>query len=213
MSRRLLVALAVAGFVLVALAEVLVRVAHDFQPDPGEGRGLVVYAGVWMSRAWYAYRRREPVGLLMVALGFAVARRLCWDASLPYTVFTALRNLELVLTVHLFSRSSPQSARDGPRTAVGRRRVLRLARPGATGVLMWDPRRTTGAGSDDPFHSMVAPGHRCASFQRHGCLVIESLWSPGSCSAEGASAREQRVVRSPRALTSAPNAILLFVPT
>ncbi len=82
------------------------RVAHDFQPDgAGDGRGLVVYAGIWIATGLVALHRRpgNRVGLLMVALGFAVASgQLYWDASLPYTVFTALGNLELVITVHLF---------------------------------------------------------------------------------------------------------------
>jgi signal transduction histidine kinase len=106
MSRRLLVALAVAGLVLLALAAAVVRLAHDFEPaDPGEGGGLIVYAGIWIATGLVALHRRPEnrVGLLMTALGFAVASgQLYWDASLPYMAFGALAALELPITVHLF---------------------------------------------------------------------------------------------------------------
>ena len=106
MSRRLLVALAVAGFVLIGLATALVQFAHDFQPaDAGEGLGRVVYAGIWIATGLVAWQRRpgNRVGLLMVALGFAVASgQLYWDASVPYVFFTALGSLQILIFVHLF---------------------------------------------------------------------------------------------------------------
>ena len=205
MSRRLLVALAVAGLVLVALAEALVRVAHNFQPDgAGEGRGVVVYAGIWIATGLVALHRRpgNRVGLLMVALGFAVASgQLYWNASLPYTVFTALGSLELVITVHLFL-AFPSGRLE---TSLERRLVVGVYCAWLVlvplGVLMSGPargRRVPGV-SDEPA-SCRWLGHRCAVLRsgRQAVSSSESSLSPASCSCGRCEPRAgRRVARSP----------------
>jgi signal transduction histidine kinase len=104
MSRRLLVALVLAGAVLVAAATALVRLAHDFQPDD-VGMGMVLLGTVWIATGLIAWHRRPAnrVGLLMTAVGFTyLAGELYWHASLPYLVFKLLGALEIPVTVHLF---------------------------------------------------------------------------------------------------------------
>ena len=132
----------------------------------GRGRGLVVYAGIWIATGLVALHRRpgNRVGLLMVALGFAVASgQLYWDASLPYTVFTALGSLELVITVHLFL-AFPSGRLE---TSLERRLVVGVYCAWLVlvplGVLMSGParRRRVPGVSDEPA-SCRWLGHRCA---------------------------------------------------
>jgi signal transduction histidine kinase len=104
MSRRLLVALVLAGAVLVAVATALVRLAHDFQPDD-VGMGMVLLGAVWIATGLIAWHRRPAnrVGFLMTAVGFTyLAGELYWNASLPYLVFDLVGALEIPVTVHLF---------------------------------------------------------------------------------------------------------------
>ncbi len=154
---------------LVALATALVRLAHDFEPAERREGGLVAYAGIWIATGLVALHRRpgNRVGLLMVALGFAVASgQLYWDASLPYTVFTALGSLELVITVHLFL-AFPSGRLE---TSLERRLVVGVYCAWLVlvplGVLMWDPRGDDGCPelSDEPA-SCRWLGHRCAGLR------------------------------------------------
>src|SRR5262249_49425706 len=99
MSRRLLVALAVAGIVLVGVATALVLHAHGFKPDAGQSQDLAEIAldGIWIATGLIAWRRRPEnrVGLLMVAAGFAdLTGQLYWSSSLPFLLSAALTSLQ-----------------------------------------------------------------------------------------------------------------------
>ena len=106
MSRRLLVALAVAGAVATVVAAVLVEFAHDFQPPEQEGGvGQVVLDAVFVVAGLIAWYRRPEnlVGPLMTALGFVELVSLSyWDAALPFTFASVVDSLIIPLVVHLF---------------------------------------------------------------------------------------------------------------
>src|SRR5262245_2018316 len=104
--RWLLVALAVLGAALSAVAAVLVLTAHDFLPDSSDTDIWGVFEDAqWITTgliAWYL-RPANRVGPLMIGLGFAdMLSRLYWDAALPFTLASLCSGLFLAITVHLF---------------------------------------------------------------------------------------------------------------
>ena len=154
MSRRLLVALAVAGLRLVATG----RGARAGRPRlpagrPGEGRGQVVYAGIWIATGLVALQRRpgNRVGLLMAALGFAVDLADSSTGTRPCRTrsFTALSEPRAGDHGAPLPRVPERSARDELRTAFWS--SARTA-PGSSwlplaGLSCRDPRGTTAARS------------------------------------------------------------------
>jgi signal transduction histidine kinase len=107
MSRRLLVALALAGAAVIASAAVLVVLAHGFQPfGPDEKLAQVATDGIWIAAGLIAWQRRPEnrVGPLMTAVGFSnVAQQLYWHAALPFTVAALLADFFFAgLYLHLF---------------------------------------------------------------------------------------------------------------
>ena len=107
MSRRLLIALAVAGVAMTAAAVALALFAHDFQPwdGPAEGVAQLVDDVLFIVAGLIAWQRRpgNRVGPLMTALGFVgLAPYLYWDAALPFTVSELTSSsFQLPLGVHL----------------------------------------------------------------------------------------------------------------
>ena len=109
MSRRLLVALAVAGAAATGAAIALVVLGHGFDdfPPGGLAQGVVsnVIVGIWIATGLIAWQRRPDnrVGPLMTAIGFlGVAQDLYWDAALPFTLALHLPSLQFPMIVHLF---------------------------------------------------------------------------------------------------------------
>ncbi len=106
MSRRLLVALALAGAAVTAAAGALALFAHDFQPyGPAEKVAQVATDGIWIATGLIAWQRRpgNRVGPLMTALGFVdLAHFFYWDAALPFTIGELISFLSLPVAVHLF---------------------------------------------------------------------------------------------------------------
>ena len=107
MSRRLLIALAVAGAAMTAAAVALVLFAHDFQPYDGPAEEVAQVADdvIFIVAGLIAWQRRpgNRVGPLMTAIGFVgLAPYLYWDAALPFTVSELTSLFPLPLGVHLF---------------------------------------------------------------------------------------------------------------
>ena len=106
MSRRLLIALAVAAVAVTAVAGALVLLAHDFEPyGAAEKVAQVAIGGIWILAGLIAWQRRpgNPVGPLMTAIGFGqLAPFLYWDAALPFTLAALVYWLALPVTLHLF---------------------------------------------------------------------------------------------------------------
>jgi signal transduction histidine kinase len=105
-SRRLFVALALAGVAVIATAAVLVAFAHDFQPfGPAEKLAQVAANATWIAAGLIAWQRRPEnrVGPLMVALGFIeLAQQLYWHAALPFTVAELIAWWSVPVGLHLF---------------------------------------------------------------------------------------------------------------
>ena len=106
MSRRLFIAVAVAGVVATAAAAVLVLFAHDFQPfGPAEKIAQVIVDATWIVAGLVAWQRRpgNRVGPLMTALGFLeLLPQLYWDAALPFTLAELVSFFTLPVAIHLF---------------------------------------------------------------------------------------------------------------
>ena len=147
MSRRLLVALAIAGLLLVGAAAALVQQhAHDFRPGDS-GEGLVVYAGIWIVTGLVALQspsgkpRRSAHGRARVrgGLGTALLGRVC-----------ALRGVQAAREPRAGDHRAPlprvpeRSARDGleRRLVEGVYCAWLVLAP--LGALMWDPRLDDG---------------------------------------------------------------------
>jgi signal transduction histidine kinase len=146
MSRRLLVAVAVAGAAVTTAAGALVLFAHGFQPyGPAEKMAQVVTGAVWITTGLVAWQRRPSnrVGPLMTGVGFAnLAHLLYWDAALPFTIGELISWWSIPLTVHLFL------AFPGGRLSTRFERAFVAFLYAATVVLslqsqlFWDPRGT-----------------------------------------------------------------------
>ena len=106
MTRRMLVALSLAGTALVTVAALLVLFAHDFQPfGPAEKLAQVGTNAVWIFAGLVAWTRRpgNRVGALMVAVGVTdLLQQLYWDAALPFTVAQVLAFASTPVTAQLF---------------------------------------------------------------------------------------------------------------
>jgi signal transduction histidine kinase len=106
MNRWLLVAIAAVGVIAASAAAYLVLFAQDFMPyGPGEKLMQVGTDGLWIATglaAWW-HRPDNPVGRLMVALGFVeLAHNVFWDSPLPFTVAQLVSFWSLPIAVALF---------------------------------------------------------------------------------------------------------------
>jgi len=106
MSRRLLVASAMAALLLVAVATTLILWAHGFkETDRAQELGEVVLDAVWIATGLVAWQRRpgNRVGLLMMAAGVAdLVSHLYWSAPVAYALVSVLSGLQIPIFVHLF---------------------------------------------------------------------------------------------------------------
>jgi hypothetical protein len=106
MNRWLLVAIAAVGVIAASAAAYLVLFAQDFMPyGPGEKLMQVGTDAIWIATglvAWW-HRPDNPVGRLMVALGFLeLAHNAFWDAPLPFTIAELVSFWTLPMAVALF---------------------------------------------------------------------------------------------------------------
>jgi signal transduction histidine kinase len=106
MNRWLLVAIAAVGLIAASAAAYLVLFAQGFMPyGPGEKLMQVGTDGLWIATglaAWW-HRPDNPVGRLMVALGFVeLAHNVFWDSPLPFTVAQLVSFWSLPIAVALF---------------------------------------------------------------------------------------------------------------
>jgi signal transduction histidine kinase len=220
MSRRLLVALAVTGALLMGVATALVLFAHDFLPHRGRGDGLgkIVLDGIWIATGLLARQRRpgNRVGLLMVAAGFAdLTGKLYWNASVPYVLFTALAVLQIPIFIHLFlaypsGRLTSRLDRvlayvsTAPGSSFFRSHSFRDSRTGPDNCprCPTNPLRVVGLDTVAPFFEAATSCLVVGVFVVTGVLLVRKVRA-----ARGATRRALAPVLLTRAV-----AILLFVP-
>jgi signal transduction histidine kinase len=105
-NRWLLIAIAAIGVIAISATAYLVLFSQDFMPyRPGEKLIQIGTDGIWIATGLVAWRHRpdNPVGRLMVALGFAeLAHNFFWGAPLPFTVAELVAFWTLPIAVALF---------------------------------------------------------------------------------------------------------------